>query len=139
MLVEFTQRKDSYQPSDRLWLLAHTTKGLVSHKLALALDSVKFSAGFQSHGIFLYKLYEEKSMDNGQLCEKKWWTSRFLIMAMGALEHYTSTISRIITREVLSLISMFIDYSTLYTIIILMHVYVQYLQKDSFLKMVRIV
>ena len=40
-------------------------------------------------------------MDNGQLCEKKWWTSRFLIMAVGALEHYTSTISRIILRNVL--------------------------------------
>ena len=48
MLVEFTQTKDSYQPSDRLWLLAHTTKGLVSHKLALALDSVKFSSEFSS-------------------------------------------------------------------------------------------
>ena len=101
MLVEFTQTKDSYQPFDRLWLLAHTTKGLVSHKPTLALDSVKFSAGSQSHGISPYKLYEEKSMDNGQLCEKKWWTSRFLIMAVGALEHYTSTISRIILRNVL--------------------------------------
>ena len=101
MLVEFTETKDSYQPSDRIWLLAHATKGLVSHKLTLALDSVKFSAGFQSHGISPYKLYEEKSMDTGQLCEKKWWTSRFLIMAVGALEHYTSTISRILLRNVL--------------------------------------
>ena len=80
----------------------HTTKGPVSHKLTLALDIVKLSAGFQSHGISPYKLYEEKSMVNGQQCEKKWWTSRFLLMAVGALEHYTSTISRIIAREVLS-------------------------------------